>query len=269
MSLLPMGAPFAGRFSPELLVAEGEHGRVYRAMDARSGRQVALKVLASNPPAWLTERHLLEAALLQRVTHPALARYVAHGEGWLATAWIEGEDLRETLRRRGSLDAHDACLVAARVADAVAAVHDAGAAHRDVKPANVRLAGGAPEGATLLDLGVARPLDRPARDPSGALIGTPRYMSPEQARGLTVGPATDVWSIGASLVEMLTGAPPFDGDTLGELLASIVLAPAPPVDRPGVSPALRALVAALLEKDPHARPGPREVAERCRAIARG
>jgi serine/threonine protein kinase len=180
-------------------------GTVYRALDRLSGAPVALKL-----PNAAHARALAEADALAALDHPAIVRLVAHGftddgNPFLAMEWLEGEDLAARLER-SPLGAADA-LLGARVAGALAAAHAAGMVHRDLKPSNLFLVGGEVAAAKLVDFGIARaPRAGTRLTATGMLIGTPGYMAPEQARGdREIGPATDLFALGAVLFECLAG----------------------------------------------------------------
>jgi eukaryotic-like serine/threonine-protein kinase len=254
------GDVVVGRFVAEERVAVGGGGVVWRALDRLTGRHVALKLVGPEDADTL-DRFRTEVAALETLHHPAIVRYVAHGvtdrgERFLVAEWLDGETLSDRLSR-GAIALHDAVILARRVAEALAVVHARRIVHRDVKPGNVFLRGGEIERATLLDFGVARmgmnaQLTRP-----GMVIGTPSYMSPEQAVGaVEVDARADVFALGCVLFRCLTGRTPFGtGDALA-VLSKIVLQPAPPVRElaPEVPRPLERLVARMLAKDPAERP---------------
>src|SRR5262249_37108041 len=237
-------------------------GVVYRAKDRTTGGAVALKILHDQAPASHRERLLREARVLAALTHPAFVRYLDFGhtdtgKPFLAMEWLDGEDLAARLRG-GGVTAGDAILITTRVASALGVAHQRGVVHRDVKPSNLFLVGGDPGRVKLLDFGIARiqaAADVMTR--TGAPIGTPRYMAPEQARGARdVDARADVFSLGCVLFECLTGRPPFPGDGYAAVFAKILLEEAPTIGafRDDLPPALEDLVARMLAKDPHARP---------------
>lgn len=242
------------RFVIDRRIAAGGMGAVYRASDRVSGAPIALKVMLDGDRTG-EERFLREAGMLAGVSHEALVSYVAHGDGptpWLAMEWLEGEDLAARLSR-GPLSIDETLAVCRRVAAALSVLHARGFVHRDVKPSNIFLVSGDAALAKLLDLGVARPLDDTAPlTRTGFAIGTPYYMAPEQARSAPdLDARADVFGLGCVLFECLRGHSPFAGRDVVEVLAKIVLAPAPPLD---VSPALDALVERMLAKDRALRP---------------
>jgi hypothetical protein len=235
-------------------------GVVYRAEDTTTGARVAVKVIRSDPRAAL--RFGREARLLARLDHPAIVRYVAHGatpEGapFLAMQWLEGEDLAARLAR-GPLPLGAAVALARRVADALAALHERGIVHRDLKPSNLFLVDRDPQKATVLDFGIARSADATiAVTAAGAVIGTPGYMAPEQARGeLDVDARADVFALGCVLFECVTGRRVFEGEHIMAILVKILLEePARMSELAGGIPSvLDDVVARMLSKDRGGRP---------------
>ena len=229
-------------------LGSGGMGEVYRARDATLGREVAIKVLPSlftSDPERLA-RFEREARLLASLNHPNVATIhgVEHADGLhaLVLELVEGETLGQRLEstssgsgdNRAGLPLAEALVIARQIADALEAAHEKGVVHRDLKPANIKIR---PDGVVkVLDFGLAKavaPADSPTdgsqlptqtmggtRD--GAILGTPAYMSPEQARGQAVDTRTDIWAFGCVLYEMLTGSRLFTGHTSGEVLAEIL-----------------------------------------------
>ena len=253
------GQTVGGRFVVERKVGTGAMGSVYRAVDNVSGQPVALKVLIG--PGEHAERFARETAAIAGIQHPAAVGYVAHGvlpsgEQWLAMQWIEGETLHKRLQR-GKLSVHDTLVVARRVAAALGAAHAKKLVHRDVKPGNVMLPGGALDQAVLVDFGLARHIAATEVTRTGMFVGTPGYMAPEQARGdRDLGSAVDVFSLGAMIFKCASGRNPFPGDELVAVLAKILFEPAPRLADlvPDVPDALDDLVARMLAKNPADRP---------------
>lgn len=260
----PQGVP--ARIGPYRILRElgrGGMGVVYRALDPQLRREVALKILIAGADAsdQAVERFRREASLLARVgSHPHLVQVhdVGREDGRLffTMDYVEGCSLRDRLDREGPPPPREAARIAAEVASALEAAHRAGVVHRDVKPHNILLgAGGA---AYLTDFGLARETAA-ARGltVTGEVLGTPAYMSPEQAagQGRTAGPATDVWSLGATLFEMLTGRVPFEGSSAAEILRKIVAddPPSPSSVRPGIHADLETICLAALRREPARR----------------
>ncbi|WP_437585783.1 protein kinase domain-containing protein [Sorangium sp. So ce1000] len=264
------------RFEIERLAGSGGMGDVYRARDRRSGEVVALKVLQSANVRDLS-RLSREADALVTLRLPGVVQYVAHGmtatgQPYLAMEWLDGVTLDQRLAQ-GPLSIADSVILAARVAATLGAVHQLGIVHRDLKPSNLMLVGGAAERATLLDFGIARDtrLARGLTVP-GAILGTPGYMAPEQARGEpAIDARADVFALGCMLFECLAGRPPFLGGNALSLLMKVVLEEPPRLGelRGGVPAALEHLVARMLSKS--AEPRPRDgaaVAEELATLAR-
>lgn len=258
----------------ELLGTTGSGGMgvVYEAIELATARKVALKLVRPERHGLAAaERLLREVRALSLVDHPGIVQYVGHGvtdEGipYLTMEWLEGLDLEARLLE-GPLRVEDVLTLALRVVGALAAAHGHGIIHRDIKPANIFLVGGRVEDARLLDFGVARlhTLTWTLTIPGG-LIGTPGYMSPEQARGAgDLDARADLFSLGCVLYECLCGQPPFTGEHVMAVLAKVLMDEPQRVRElaPGVSPGLDELVARLLEKEPSRRlPSAREVEQR-------
>ncbi|MFH9349998.1 serine/threonine-protein kinase [Kitasatospora sp. NPDC017646] len=248
----------------------GGMGRVYLGRTA-GGRTVALKVirreLAEDGEFRARFRQEVQAARLVggRWTAPVLDADTEGRHPWVATGYVAGPALGAAVREFGPLPVDSVRLLGVGLAEALAAVHALGLLHRDVKPSNVLLA---PDGPRLIDFGITRALDATsALTRSGSVIGSPGYMSPEQARGTAVGPPSDVFSLGAVLAYAATGEAPF-GEGLGVQALLYRVAHEEP-ELTGLDPQLHAVVAACLAKDPARRPGPRELAERLDAAGAG
>ncbi len=241
------------RFELTELAARGGMGAVWRGYDRETGAPVAVKLVVGNGA-----RFAREAAVLARLEHPGIVRYVAHGEAggerFLAMEWLDGEDLAARLER-GPLSVSETFALGARVAEALAVAHAASVVHRDIKPSNIFLAGGAIERVKLVDFGIARE-GAGAQTATGAVFGTPAYMAPEQARGAPdVDARADVFSLGCVLYECLCGQPAFAGEHPLAILARVLLDdPRPAGELTRVPPALDALLARMLAKDAAARP---------------
>jgi tetratricopeptide (TPR) repeat protein len=260
------GDRIVGRFHLERAAGVGGMGRVFRAQDLETGHWVALKSLEGNPARIVYFDR--EAAALQRLAHPGIVEYVAHGRAgdgtpFLVMEWLEGVDLGELLAQPGSgdhdpigLPFDDCIVIASHLAAALACAHAAGVVHRDIKPSNVLLVGGDVTRVKLLDFGVAGG-DMLASFAGPSVVGTPGYMAPEQARGDSrVDARADVFSLGCLLFECLTGRPAFAGTQVVTVLARILLEPAPRLREllPDAPPRLDSLLARMLDKDPERRP---------------
>ncbi|MEU6176389.1 protein kinase domain-containing protein [Streptomyces coeruleorubidus] len=241
-------------------LGSGGMGRVYLGRSA-GGRTVAVKIV--HPHFALDEefraRFRREVDAARRVggawTAPVLDADPDARVPWVATAYAAGPSLSAAVAEGGALPAHTVRVLGAGLAEALAAVHELGLVHRDVKPSNVLLT---LDGPLLIDFGIARATDGTASLTStGVSIGSPGYMSPEQILGKGVTGAADVFSLGAVLAYAATGEPPFPGDSSASLLYKVVH------EEPelgGLDGQLRELTAACLTKDPDARPAPAEVA---------
>ncbi|WP_437572891.1 protein kinase domain-containing protein [Sorangium sp. So ce542] len=249
------------RFEIERLAGSGGMGDVYRARDRLFGQSVALKVLQSANVRDLS-RLSREAEALVTLRLPGVVQYVTHGvtgagRPYLAMEWLDGVTLEERLAE-GPLSIAESVTLAAQVTATLGAVHRLGVVHRDLKPSNLMLVGGAIERAVLLDFGIARDL-RLARSLTapGAILGTPGYMAPEQARGEpTIDARADVFALGCMLFECLAGRPPFLGDNALSLIMKVVLEDPPRLGelRDGVPKHLERLVARMLSKPVEHRP---------------
>ena len=245
----------------------GELGRggfavVYSVRDNRLSRYLAVKVMRPEFVAAPTvrERFLREARFVAQLDHPNILKVVFAGEGaglsYFAMHRVQGDSLQTRLADRGRLPIADVVRLFGDVARGLAYAHSHGVVHRDVKPANVMLT---PEGrALLLDFGIAKGLaaDGSSLSLTGAVIGTPEYMSPEQASGgHGVDHRADVYSLGIVTFQAVTGALPFEGDTFGTVLARQVSEPAPDVRtrRAEVPDLLAQVIARCLVKDPSGR----------------
>ncbi len=257
------GIALDGRYELHTVIGEGAFGRVYRGRDRRLHRPVAVKVIKpwwAEDPDWVASFER-EAQLLARVDDPGIVRIydVGHArEGlYYVSELVDGEDLAQRLRRAApaGLGVAEARAVALGLCRALAGAHAQRIVHRDVKPANVLLAhpvgGSATEARVKVgDFGVARLAGGSIFEhhPS-VVVGTPKYMAPEQGRGLATTPATDVYAVGVVLYEMLAGRPPFTGDSPVALALAHLHEPPPALPR-GVPAELRRVVARALAKDP-------------------
>ena len=255
------GAVVANRFRIEEIAGTGGMGTVYRATDLVAGGNVALKTLAGIGERDAA-RFAREAAVLAQLVHPGIVRYVAHGltadhEHYIAMEWLQGITLHERLQR-GRMGLGEAIAFVRAVAEALAVAHARGVVHRDVKPMNLFLPDGDLARVKVLDFGIARHIHQAGLiTHTGAVIGTPGYMAPEQVRGETnVDARTDVFSLGCVLYRCLTGISAFGGDQSLAVLAKILVEDVipPSTIAPAVPPVVDELVLAMLHKDPAARP---------------
>ena len=253
------------------LIGEGGMGEVYLATDTILGRRVALKVL----PAFVSKdpdrlrRFTQEARAASRLSHPNVC--VVHeigetddGRPFIAMEYVEGMTLRQRMRSH-ALKLGDVLDIAIQVAEALTAAHEAGIVHRDIKPENIVIR---PEGyVKILDFGLAKLTERHKgathttmstmlfNSSPGTVIGTAAYMSPEQARGVSVDERTDIWGLGVVLYEMASGRPPFTGETATDVVVAIVETDQPPISQhvEGVPPELERIVKKALRKDRNER----------------
>jgi eukaryotic-like serine/threonine-protein kinase len=250
------GAVFADRYEVLDAVGRGATAVVYRAKDVKHDRFVALKVLHRELTQSISaERFAREIGIAARLTHPNILALYDSGDSdgcfYYVTPFIEGESLRARLQRDGRLGVREAVGIARGVAAALGYAHERGIVHRDIKPENILLVGGQP---LVADFGIARVLE-PGSDArmtsTGMIVGTPAYMSPEQAAGEeTVDHRSDLYSFGCVLYEMLAGQTPFAGTTPAAVIAARFTHEPPDVrDACAEAPALLAdTVSALLAR---------------------
>jgi serine/threonine-protein kinase len=251
----------AARASHGVLGGREDRREVPRAASAPPGQVAALKVidLAGAESAVLAQAFRREAEASRRLDHPSVVDVYEAGEAgtlaYIAMEYMPGGDLSQRASPRAPSPLRDALHIGERVALALAHAHALGIVHRDVKPANILLAGG-PGTAKLSDFGLARLADL-QRSRTGVFAGTPAYMAPEQLAAAGIDARADLYSLGVVLFELLTGRLPHESHSLGELLRQVSIEPAPPLSslRPEAPPALSALLARLLAKQREARPG--------------
>ncbi len=250
------------RFTLGPMVGSGGSAEVFRATDSQTGRTVALKrwrALSDDPVA--RARFEREARILADLDHPHVVRYIAHdtdpeGRLCLVTEWLEGETV-EDLMARGRLNDWTALRIVQEAASGLAALHTAGVVHRDVKPANLFLAG-CDDGVIVkvIDLGIAVGRDDLTLTAEDAVVGSPVYVSPEQLRGEEPSPATDVYALSLVFYELLTGDRPYaGGDTMTLLRGILQDAPRPlRATRPDLPLSLEDLLLRSMDKQPGRRP---------------
>jgi len=257
----PAAAPAEGVPGYELLgeLGRGGMGVVYKARQAALGRVVALKMILAGPHATpaAVARFLAEARAVARFQHPNIVQIFETGEAaglpYFALEYVDGATLAKRIARSPQDPAY-AAAVAAQLARAVQYAHDRGVVHRDLKPANVLLT--ADGTAKVTDFGLAKFDEDSGQTQSGQVLGTPSYMAPEQAEGRTdVGPAADVWALGAILYDLLTGRPPFAGSSVVDTLTMVrTREPVPPGRLAARVPLdLETICLKCLQKDPARR----------------
>ncbi|RMG06526.1 MAG: hypothetical protein D6731_25575 [Planctomycetota bacterium] len=259
------------------LIAEGGMGAVYEAFHEGLQRSVALKTLSpSHRSSEDVQRFVAEARIVARLTHPHLVPVLDVGEAggvlYLAMELVRGESLHERVRVRGVLDEEEALCMIRQAALGLQHAHDAGVLHRDLKPANVLVDGDG--NARLTDFGVAKVVGSNRLTATGTALGTPNYMSPEQAMGRNeeLDARSDVYGLGAVLYECLTGTPPFNEATALDTMNAVVREPVrPPREHnPGISSETEQLCLRCLAKRPeHRYESAREVADEIEEILRG
>src|SRR5204863_3089273 len=248
----------ADRYATDRELGHGGMATVYLAQDLKHGRSVAIKVLRPELAAALgAERFLREIEIAARLTHPHILPLHDSGEAggflYYVMPFVEGESLRDRLKREPQLPVEEAVRIAREVATALSHAHGHDVVHRDIKPENILLSGGE---AVVADFGIARAIvaaGAATLTDTGLTVGTPGYMSPEQATGaMQLDGRSDVYSLGCVLYEMLAGHPPFLGTTAQEILARHSLDAVPPLRtiRPELPPALERVVLKALAKSP-------------------
>jgi predicted Ser/Thr protein kinase len=255
-----VGETIAGRYELQELVGHGGMSSVYRAYDSLLERNVALKVLHEQflQDDDFVERFKREARLVAQLQHPNIVTVIDRGEEsgrqYIVFEYIDGENLKELVVRKGRLDVREALEITIEVAHGLAFAHEHGLIHRDVKPQNVLLNGDG--GAKVTDFGIARSLDvEHGVTQTGTVLGTSNYIAPEQASGQLTGAHTDVYSLGVVLYELLAGDVPFPGESFIAVAMKHVHEPPPSIleTRAEVPPRVAAAIDRALEKDPELR----------------
>ena len=262
---LQEGSP-VGEYVIQSQIGEGAMGTVYTAVHPVIGKTVAIKVLKPELCANQAsiERFIQEAHAVNRIGHPNIVDVFAlselpDGRAYFVMEWLRGEDLKARLAR-GPVTVADACEILDGIARALLAAHAKDIVHRDLKPDNVFLhqVDNGPMMVKLLDFGIAKLLRssmKMEKTQTGNMLGTPRYVSPEQARGIDIDHRADIYSLGVIAYEMLAGRPPFQGETAMDLVVKHLSEPAPPLSQfARVPKALEKCVMRMLEKNPANRP---------------
>src|SRR2546427_6059339 len=243
-------------------IGRGGMATIYRGRDLRMDRVVAIKVLREvySTDAKFVARFQQEAKAASALQHPNSVQVYDYGQTdgnyYIVMELVEGTDLRRYLRSRGVLDIDRAVIIAHDIALGLGAAHRRGIVHRDVKPQNVLV--GRDGSIKLTDFGIAsvyKDINAERLTTTGMTLGTVQYYAPEQAQGEIVSPAADVYALGIVMYEMLTGRPPFDGDTpVAVAMQHIQDTPRPPRElNPNIPPALEEVIMRCLEKSPGMR----------------
>jgi eukaryotic-like serine/threonine-protein kinase len=259
------GTRLAGRYVLVEMIAAGGMGTVHKATDERLGRTVAVKILrddlAGDPR--FVERFRREARAVAALSHPNIAGVYDYGEDddhyFFVMEFIDGSDLSQVMRAESPLSQERSALLAAGTLDALQHAHSAGVVHRDIKPANIIVtkrerstsSTGWQEKVKVTDFGIARAVGDTTLTATGSMLGTAHYLSPEQASGGTIGPATDQYSTGIVLYEMLVGTVPFTGDSPVAIAMRHMADELPPPSavNPAVSPGFDEIVRRATSKD--------------------
>ena len=262
-----------GQYTIVRKLGEGGMGVVYAARDERLERNVAVKTMSSLGDDRARQRFWREARAAASVNHPNICQIYeigdADGELFIAMELLEGEALSDRLQR-GAIGVAESIPIALSVLAALSALHERGIVHRDLKPSNVFLT---PYGVKLLDFGLARPDPEQTLGPAagltqtGVVLGTPRYMAPEQIVGNPIDTRCDLFAVGAILFEMLAGRPAFSGRSAIDILHATLHEQPPALTGPPVVAATDRVIRRALAKDPAARPASAdEMAEELRAV---
>ena len=253
-----------GKYQIQATLGKGGMGMVYAGYDPLLDRKVAIKVLAPHL-VWeegFVERFLREARAAARIKHPNIVTVYDVGQEqdqfYFVMEYLEGQTLADHIRQRGALPPEEALAILRPLADALDYAHEHGLVHRDVKPANIVVGDGLR--VTLTDFGIARAAQETRLTSTGTIMGTPEYMSPEQAWGEEVGYETDLYSLAIVAYEMLSGQVPFSGTTPHAVLYKQIHEPPPPIreSRPDLPEGVETVLARALAKEPGKRHGTAE-----------
>ena len=257
--VLPEGVEIGHRYKVLKLLGVGGMGSVYRVHDRELDRDVALKLIrgdiANNPQT--LERFKREIQLSSRVTHKNVLRAFDLGETegikYLTMEYVEGDDLAGLLKREKRLPIPRVLAIFRQICEGLQAAHQKGVIHRDLKPQNVMI--DAQDHVYLMDFGLAKMVEQSGMTQTGAVVGTPYYMSPEQVKGETAGPQSDIYSLGVILYEMVTGAVPFTGKSVFEVMMQRMQKAPPPAAQanPEIPGYLQKILDRCLAVDPAVR----------------
>ena len=268
------------RYTPLSRLGEGTFGEVIRARDSVLGREIAVKRVrleAFSAPGQLEEvktRFLREAQVAAQLQHPNIVTthdIISTPQGsCIVMELVEGQDLQSLLQERGRLGLDETLDILGQVAAALDHAHGSGVVHRDIKPANIMIE---PSGQVkVMDFGIAKVEQGGTRTSTGLIMGTPDYMSPEQAKGSKIDARADIFSLGCVLYECMSGTKPFHDDSLTAILLKVVIEPAPPIDFEalGLPRALDGVLRKAMAKESGQRfASPGELMEAARQAARG
>ena len=214
---LEKGSVFAGRYEIIEQLGEGGMGQVYRAHDTQIEEDIAIKVLRPEIALdkRILERFRNELKFARKITHKSVCRMhdisVSDGTTYISMEYLKGRDLKSLIQKKEKLPAEEAVSIAIQVCEGLVEAHRLGVVHRDLKPQNIMIDKDGQ--AKIMDFGIARSLEAPGVTQTGVIIGTPDYISPEQAEGQEADERADIYSLGVILYEMVTGSVPFKGDT--------------------------------------------------------
>jgi eukaryotic-like serine/threonine-protein kinase len=255
-----VGHLFAGRYEIQSVLGQGGMGIVYKAQDRDLDDVVAIKTLRSDALSadpTLLDRFKQEIRLARRITHPNILRTHDLGETnglrYLSMEFVKGITLKHLVEQDQLIPTPVALRIAKQICAGLAAAHEVGVIHRDIKPQNIIIE--PTGGLKVMDFGIARLTQERGMTSTGTVVGTPDYMSPEQARGLTLDFRSDIYSTGVVLYELFTGTLPFEGDTpLAVVLKHVQeKPPSPQAKNPKIDPKIAAIILRCMQKDPDDR----------------